>query len=126
FRDPNGMREAVVRCIQQTLEHARVDWQDKFRAPVRPGSAAVGSSKAAPDLSLRSEVTAPEATHRELCNLSSVAGVADPGRLQAPEIVMRVPPLPERQFDSAVDAPAQQPQQRITRPAQQQFEIIGV
>ena len=69
FRDPNGVREAVVRCIQQTLEHARADWQEKFRAPVRPEPAAAVSAKAAPDLSLRSEVTAPEATHRELPHL---------------------------------------------------------
>ena len=37
FRDPNSVREAVVRCIQQTLEHARADWQEKFSAPIRPG-----------------------------------------------------------------------------------------
>src|SRR5216117_3926060 len=47
FRDPNGVREAVVRCIQQTLEHARADWQEKFRAPIRPGTAVPG--KPAPD-----------------------------------------------------------------------------
>ena len=35
FRDPKGVREAVVRCIQQTLEHARAGWQEKFSAPVR-------------------------------------------------------------------------------------------
>ena len=93
FRDPNGVREAVVRCIQQTLEHARADWQEKFRAPVRPGPAAAVSVKAAPDLSLRSEVTAPEATHRELPHLGTVAGVADPGRVQGSEIVGQVPPL---------------------------------
>src|ERR1700757_2870037 len=69
FRDPNGVREAVVRCIQQTLEHARADWQEKFRAPLRPGSAAAVSVKATPDLTLRSEVTAPEVTHRELPHL---------------------------------------------------------
>jgi DNA mismatch repair protein MutL len=126
FRDPNGVREAVVRCIQQTLEHARDDWQENFRAPVRPGTAAVGSTKAAPDLSLRSEVSAPEATHRELPHLGTVTGVADPGQVQGSEIVMRVPPLPERPFDSAGHAPALHPQQRITKPAQQQFEIIGV
>src|SRR4029077_13058806 len=34
FRDPNGVREAIVRCIQQTLETGRAAWQDKFRAPV--------------------------------------------------------------------------------------------
>src|SRR5438046_4986150 len=72
FRDRNGVREAIVRCIQQTLEHARADWQEKFRAPIRPGTAAVGSTKAAPDLRLRSAVTAPEATHRELPHLDTI------------------------------------------------------
>ena len=36
-----------------------------------------------------------------------------------------MPRLPER-FDSTRDSPALQPQQRVTKPAQQQFEIIGV
>ena len=126
FRDPNGVREAVVRCIQQTLEHARADWQEKFSAPVRRGRPLWVLAKAAPDLSLRSEVTAPEATHRELPHLGTVAGVADPGRVQGSEIVVRVPPSPERPFDSAGHAAALHPQQRVTKPAQQQFEIIGV
>ena len=125
FRDPNGVREAVVRCIQQTLEDARADWQEKFRAPVRPGPAAAASVKAAPDLSLRSEVTAPEATHRELPHLGTVAGIADPGQVRRSEIAGQVSRLPER-FDSTRDSPALQPQQRVTKPAQQQFEIIGV
>ena len=122
FRDPNGVREAVVRCIQQTLEHARADWQEKFSAPAQ---AAAVSAKAVPDLSLRSEVTAPEATHRELPHLGTVAGVADLDRAPS-EIRGQAPRLPERRFDSATDAPALQPQQRVTKPAQQQFEIIGV
>jgi DNA mismatch repair protein MutL len=125
FRDPKGVREAVVRCIQQTLEHARAGWQEKFSAPVR-GPAAAVSAKAVPDLSLRSEVTAPEATHRELPHLGNVAGVADTGRVRGSEIAGKVPRLPERHFDSAGDAAALQPQQRVTKPAQQQFEIIGV
>ena len=100
FRDPNGVREAVVRCIQQTLENARADWQEKFRAPIRPGPAAAVSAKAAPDLSLRSEVTAPEATHRELPHFGAVAGVADPGRAPS-EIVGQAPRLPDTPFDSA-------------------------
>src|SRR5437899_1764482 len=33
FRDPNGVREAVVRCIQQTLERARAGCQEKLSAP---------------------------------------------------------------------------------------------
>src|SRR5437667_556363 len=51
FRDPNGVREAVVRYIQQTLGHARAAWQEKFRAPIRPAPSAAVSGKAAPDLS---------------------------------------------------------------------------
>jgi DNA mismatch repair protein MutL len=34
FRDPNGVREAVSRCIQETLGRGRADWQEKFRAPL--------------------------------------------------------------------------------------------
>src|SRR5881227_1304368 len=34
FRDPSGVREAIVRCIQQTLEGGRAEWQERFRAPV--------------------------------------------------------------------------------------------
>jgi DNA mismatch repair protein MutL len=126
FRDPNSVREAVVRCIQQTLEHARADWQEKFRAPIRPAPSAAVSVKAAPDLSLRSEVTAPEATHRELPHLGTVAGIADPGRAPGSETVGQAPRLPERRFDSAGVAPGLQSPQRDTKPAQQQFEIIGV
>ena len=38
FRDPNGIREAVARAIQETLARGRSDWQEKFRAPVpEPG-----------------------------------------------------------------------------------------
>jgi DNA mismatch repair protein MutL len=124
FRDPNSVREAVVRCIQQTLEDARANWQEKFRAPVQMAGAGV-SAKAIPDLKLRAEVTAPEATHRELPHLAAVAGGADPGRAPS-EIVGQAPRLPKRRFDPAGDAPGLQPQQPVTKRAQQQFEIIGV
>src|SRR5437867_82974 len=50
FRDPNGVREAIVRCIQQILEGGRAAWQEKFRAP---GSSPAVSGKAVPDLTLR-------------------------------------------------------------------------
>ena len=123
FRDPNGVREAVVSCIQQTLENARADWQEKFRGPIRSGPATAVSAKAVADLTLRSDVTAPEATHRELPHLDVVAG--DPGRARGSEILGQAPRLPERRFDSAAVAPALRPQQRVTKPAQQ-FEIIGV
>jgi len=33
FRDPNGVREAVVAAIRRTLESGRQQWQGQFRAP---------------------------------------------------------------------------------------------
>jgi DNA mismatch repair protein MutL len=120
FRDPNGVREAVVHCIQNTLERARSDWQEKFSAPVRPETAAGVSVKATPDLTLRSEVTAPEATHRELPHLGTVAGVADPSGAS----VGQAHRLPVQRVDSASEALALQ--RHAEKPAQQQFEIIGV
>ncbi len=124
FRDPNSVREAVVRCIQQTLEDARANWQEKFSAPIRPSDAA-DSVKSAPDLTLRPEVSAPVEAPRELPHLATVAGGADPGRALS-EIGAQAPRLPERRFDPADDAPALQPLQRVAKRAQQQFEIIGV
>src|SRR5437773_10175009 len=52
FRDPNGVREAVVQGIQETLEAGRTAWQEKFRAPA---SVPTVVGKAAPDLRLRPE-----------------------------------------------------------------------
>jgi len=33
FRDPAGVREAIVRAIRRTLESDRESWQEQFRAP---------------------------------------------------------------------------------------------
>lgn len=126
FRDPNGVRESVVRCIQQTLEQARADWREKFRAPVQPEQPPPVSAKAAPDLRLRSEITIPETTHRELPHLATVAGVADPGRAKAPETVEQAPRLPVARPDAASEALALQRQAGRRDDNQQQFEIIGV
>jgi DNA mismatch repair protein MutL len=37
FRDPAGVREAVVETIRRTLESGRRDWQQQFQRPVTPG-----------------------------------------------------------------------------------------
>src|SRR4029453_16758613 len=95
-------------------------------APLQPNPAPAFFAKATPDLRLRSEVTAPEATNRELPHLGAVAGVADPGRVHRSDFVGQAPHPPERRLESAGDAPALHPQERDTKPAQQQFEIIGV
>jgi DNA mismatch repair protein MutL len=68
FRDPNGIREAVVRAIQETLAGGRSDWQQKFQPP--PPTTV---SQAGVNLTLRPQVSAPEISERELpiCNLGS-------------------------------------------------------
>jgi DNA mismatch repair protein MutL len=115
FRDPNGVREAIVRCIQQTLEGGRAAWHEKFRAP---GSLPAVSGKAVPDLRLRPELSAPEESHRELPHLTPaatdrvVAGaiidwVADPGRGVKPEQAPSPTPVMQDSY-------------------QRQFQIIGV
>ncbi|HET9419217.1 MAG TPA: DNA mismatch repair endonuclease MutL [Chthoniobacterales bacterium] len=108
FRDPNGVREAIVRAIQQTLARGRTDWQEKFRAPAPIGATISVSPTAAP------------AVPRELPQLErefalradrSVTGQAH-----------RLPAQPAR---SAGTTPAPQ----SAPPAQskpQQFQIIGV
>jgi DNA mismatch repair protein MutL len=112
FRDPTAVREAIVHSIRQTLERGRLAWQEKFRAP--PIAPEADPGKPAPDLKLRSQVAAPEESHRELPHLgrnvpglATVAGVIDPGRAIKPD-----------------EAPSPAP---VTRDvAQQQFQIIGV
>src|SRR6266566_4762354 len=106
FRDPNAVREVIVRCIQQSLERGRTEWQEKFRAPL--GVPAGVPGKVAPNLRLRPEVSAPEESNRELPHLgSTVAGVVDPGRA----IKTHPPPSP---------GPVKRDGDR------QQFQIIGV
>jgi DNA mismatch repair protein MutL len=108
FRDPNGVREAVVNAIQRTLESGRNEWQEKFRAPIPTTTTAPGKSPV--DLKLRPEVSVPEVSHRELPQLGSgAAGVGDPGRR----------PL-VRPDETGLPAPIERDVN------QQQFQIIGV
>ena len=125
FRDPSGVREAIVSCIQQTLERARAGWQEKFHAPIE--SSAAVSPKAALDLTLRPETSGPQETHRELPHLgrAAVAGVADPGRESA-QSAGRALGRPYASAQQTGDAPALQRQERSTKPAQPEFQIIGV
>src|SRR5206468_5087322 len=112
FRDPAGVREAVVQCIQQTLEAGRVAWQEKFRAPVSMPT--VVSGKAAPDLRLRSDVSAPEDVHRELPHLGVahdhdvIARMSAPGEARVPKPVGQASRLSGPRADSTSDALALQ------------------
>src|SRR5437899_10839407 len=123
FRDPTAVREAIARCIHETLEAGRAAWQERFRAP--PTMAPGDATKTAPDLRLRPEVIAPEELHRELPYVSStVGGGVGSGRARGLDVIGQAPRLPE-QFKSPGDAPALQREQRAKRAAQHEFQIIG-
>ena len=124
FRDPTTVREAIARCIHETLEAGRAAWQERFRAP--PAPAPGDATKTAPDLRLRPEVAGPEELHRELPYVSpTVGGGVDPRRAQGLDVLGQASRFPER-FASAGQAPAQQREQRADKAAQQEFQIIGV
>ncbi len=126
FRDPTGVREAIVQCIQQILEAGRAAWQEKFRAPV---SVPTVAGKTAPELRLRPEEFAPEESHRELPHLGPAVGTTASVSSAASgmEIVgqpRKFSGLPVSRADSASEALALQ--QQAGTAAQQQFQIIGV
>src|SRR6266446_7040168 len=79
FRDPNGVREAIARCIQETLARGRADWQEKFRAPP-----AQVSAQPTVDLILRPQVSVPEVSHRELPQFPTAEIVGQAHRLPVP------------------------------------------
>src|SRR6266571_4265251 len=123
FRDPTAVREAIARCIHETLEAGRAAWQERFRAP--PVPAPGDATKTAPDLRLRPEVVAPEELHRDLPYVSLTGGGGvDSGRARGLDIIGQAPRLPGSRFDSASEALALQ--HRANRAAQQEFQIIGV
>src|SRR3984893_7463766 len=64
FRDPKGVREALVQSIQQTLESGRETWQEQFRPPTAPPVEI--SRQPVVDLTLRPPPTFPAVSHREL------------------------------------------------------------
>jgi len=112
FRDPNGVREAIVRCIQATLARGRSDWQEKFRAPP-----AQVSAQPTVDLTLRPQVSVPEVSHRELPQFPTAEIVGQAHRLPVP---------PADSARSEPDRPSLAQQKRVERAATPQFQIIGV
>jgi DNA mismatch repair protein MutL len=110
FRDPNGIREAVVRAIHETLASGRADWQEKFRAPTTvPAQPAV-------DLTLRPQVIVPEESHRELPQFPTIGGTTSVSSQTFPSAVES--DGRDRAHPSSGD--------RATANRQQQFQIIGV
>ncbi len=115
FRHPNGVREAIARCIQETLARGRADWQEKFRAPP------AASTDPSVDLTLRPQVIVPEESHRELPQFPMTPDVGRGGSLNRPQTPARLGPI-------EVDRPYQEMRRdEEAKPyKQQQFQIIGV
>jgi DNA mismatch repair protein MutL len=118
FRDPSGVREAIVRALQETLATGREDWQEKFRAPISPASFTAAVQSQPPQHVPFSEPTggSPPCELPELEREFALRGqqsieTALPRTAPAPEIIRRDEFETDRNF---------QP-----RP-QQQFQIIGV
>ncbi|HSV63179.1 MAG TPA: DNA mismatch repair endonuclease MutL [Chthoniobacterales bacterium] len=64
FRDPNGVREAIVGAVRRTLESGRHQWQQQFRAPAVPvaGIADPGPVTAPAPVSIEPGSTIPATT----------------------------------------------------------------
>jgi DNA mismatch repair protein MutL len=108
FRDPNAVREAIVRAIQQTLARGRTDWQEKFRAPA-PIQASISAVP-----------TVAAAVPRELPQLEREFTLRGEGSVLAQSRHLPAQPAPSASAAPAIEsAPAPQ-----SKP--QQFQIIGV
>ncbi len=100
FRDPTGLREAVVNSIRRALEGGRGDWQEKFRAPN------VSQSSALPIERTRPIEVQPAFAQQTIETLPRFA----PSGFEGPR------KLPNTTFG----------QERIDKKIPQQFQIIGV
>jgi DNA mismatch repair protein MutL len=107
FREPNAVREVIVRAIQRTLARGRSDWQEKFRAP----APIVASISAVP--------TAGPSLPRELAPLEREFA------LRGERVVGQPHRSPAQPALSAGEAPARQPAP-APQSKPQQFQIIGV
>ncbi|PYL37504.1 MAG: DNA mismatch repair endonuclease MutL [Verrucomicrobia bacterium] len=102
FRDPTGVREAVVNSIRRALEGGRGDWQEKFRAPnISPLSALPIEQETRPI-----EVQ-PAFAQQTIETLPRVAPSGFEG--------------PRKLSDTTTPA-----EERIDKKVPQQFQIIGV
>jgi len=110
FRDPNGVREAIARAIQETLAAGRADWQEKFRAPVIPDGGTTSVSSSPEKLGGSPPCELPELEREFALRGQRSVEVAAVGAPTA-EIV------PRERFES---------DQNFKPRAQQNFQIIGV
>ncbi len=114
FRDPNGVREAIVRALQETLASSREDWQEKFRAPA---PAFTGATAGQPVVPQRPSFSEPK-------------GGSPPCEL--PELEREFALRGQRSIETATPAPEVfrreqfEPGEDFKSRADQQFQIIGI
>ncbi|MBA3835598.1 MAG: DNA mismatch repair endonuclease MutL, partial [Sphingomonas sp.] len=119
FRDPAGVREALVEAIRRTLEGGRSDWQQQFSAPAEPP---VERLNQLPEIAGSTQQT--ELPHRDF----------DDFLLRAPAIGSRLAsPLPAviPTREDGEGPPARSDHlanndDAIAAPQSQEFQIIGV
>ncbi|HEX4639749.1 MAG TPA: DNA mismatch repair endonuclease MutL [Chthoniobacterales bacterium] len=105
FRDPNGVREAVVDTIRRTLESGRHEWQQQFRAPAVAGIVDPGRAVAAASLPIEPGSPIPAATTEPLPSFA---------------------PMPEESLTSVSTSSPWNDQPAASALRSQQFQIIGI
>jgi DNA mismatch repair protein MutL len=133
FRDPSGVREAVVEGIRRTLESDRADWQEQFRAP----ASAVGPT-AASAVSAAKPSPIPEVAHREFPHLETDFALRGQRSVEHASRPSVIPPatLKPGESGSRADGEGPPPSSFVTQAdppvdskkshPPQNFQIIGV
>ena len=111
FRDPAGVREAVVNAIRNTLESGRKDWQQRFQSPVEPADAAMTTSPPSLD-------TPP--------TLAPFAPVSDELEVKTIPDTMPMLAIEREELGLAARLVQRENDQAPAPPRTPQFQIIGV
>jgi DNA mismatch repair protein MutL len=117
FRDPAGVREAIVEAVQRTLESGRVDWQRKFSAPAAPATA-LPPGPAATQRDGGTTSVSSQIMGRDNVRPSSV-GVPD-------QPVSPPPPLGGKDLSPPIEVNRSYLEPQVEPRRDQQFQIIGV
>src|SRR5205807_3909910 len=102
FRDPTGVREAVVNSIRRALEGGRGDWQERFRAPNSSPLSALPIERETRPIEVQ-----PAFAQQTIETLPRVAPSGFEGPRKLPDTTTPV-------------------EERIDKKVPQQFQIIGV